>query len=218
MSIDHNVRAALRQTAQGVSKATLTAVTVSVVSDGYKRSSGSFITDGYGVGDELYVTGFSNAKNNGVSMIKVVTADKLTVDKEGGLAPQAAGASVTLLVGLPRIRVWDNRKEEPVVGRPFVRDTLHIAESRATSLGPRKRIQHEGVWFLDLFVPPDIGMLAADGLVGALRLAFSPGSELTYTGQRVMLRRFTRSNPVPSGKWTQIPLTVKFTANTINPT
>ena len=54
----------------------LTSATASIyaTSDGYGRASGSFITEGFTSGQEITASGFSNAANNGVSIITAVPA------------------------------------------------------------------------------------------------------------------------------------------------
>jgi hypothetical protein len=64
------------------------------------RSTGSFVSDGFKVGDVVNVTGFTDAGNNGLFLITAMTATVLTVS---GLAGQtrtveAEGDTVTVLV------------------------------------------------------------------------------------------------------------------------
>lgn len=56
-------------------------VTGAGASDEYTRSTGSFSTDGYAVGDLVYVTGMDNAANNGLKTVNTVAALALTVDE-----------------------------------------------------------------------------------------------------------------------------------------
>ena len=58
---------------------------------GYTRVTGSFVTDGFQVGQRINVSGFSQAAaNNGVSVITAVTANALTVTKTPATAVEAA--------------------------------------------------------------------------------------------------------------------------------
>lgn len=47
----------------------------------YVRTTGSFVTDGYAVGDMIYVSGCDTAANNGLKTVKTVTALELEVDQ-----------------------------------------------------------------------------------------------------------------------------------------
>ena len=64
------------------------------------RSSGSFVTDGFKVGDVINVTGFTDAGNNGLSLITAMTTTILTVSSLAGQTRtiEAAGDTVTVLV------------------------------------------------------------------------------------------------------------------------
>jgi hypothetical protein len=64
------------------------------------RSTGSFVTDGFKVGDVINVTGFTDAGNNGLSLITAMTATILTVSSLAGQTRgiEAEGDTVTVLV------------------------------------------------------------------------------------------------------------------------
>src|ERR1017187_7114194 len=64
------------------------------------RSSGSFITDGWLVGDEINITGFVNAANNGRAVILNVSAGTLYLDQKT-LVAESAVAGITLAVKAP---------------------------------------------------------------------------------------------------------------------
>jgi hypothetical protein len=81
-----------------VAGSTLTATTISAAATTNKfvRGSGSWITDGYKVGDLVKVTGFVTVGNNGKFTVTGVTATDLVVDAV--LINEAAGPSVTVAV------------------------------------------------------------------------------------------------------------------------
>lgn len=64
------------------------------------RTAGSFVTDGFKVGDVVNVTGFTDAGNNGLSLITSMTATVLTVSSLAGQTRsiEAEGDTVTVLV------------------------------------------------------------------------------------------------------------------------
>jgi len=55
-------------------------LTTSSTTQTYTRTTGSFVTDGFAVGDEVGITGFVNAVNNGRGVLTAVSALVLTVD------------------------------------------------------------------------------------------------------------------------------------------
>jgi hypothetical protein len=76
--------------------ATTGSATLSATATGYARTTGSFVTDGFRVGHEITASGFSNATNNGRSVVTAVTATALTVTKTGGTVAEAAAAGRTI--------------------------------------------------------------------------------------------------------------------------
>ena len=67
----------------------------------FTRSSLSFITNGFKVGDPVTTSGFVNSANNGLFIIVALTATVMTVEhfaETGALVTEVAGATVTLLV------------------------------------------------------------------------------------------------------------------------
>ena len=82
--------------------ATYTASTISAASGKFVRSTGSWITDGYKVGDRVTVTGFTApaTANNANWLVIGVTATDLSVAEVNGtnVTVKAAGDSVTIAV------------------------------------------------------------------------------------------------------------------------
>lgn len=92
------IQAALRQDfAAGGTTGAIT--TLSSTATTIVRSSGSFVTDGFNVGDVISVTGFTDAGNNGLFLITGMTATILTVSALAGQTRtiEAAGDTVTVL-------------------------------------------------------------------------------------------------------------------------
>jgi hypothetical protein len=65
----------------------------------YVRSTGSFVTDGFKVGDVINVSGFTSTGNNGLYLITAMTATILTVSALAGQTHsiEAEGDTVTIL-------------------------------------------------------------------------------------------------------------------------
>jgi hypothetical protein len=68
-------------------------------SGAYSRPAGSFITDGFSLGDEITVTGFAGAENNGRSRITALAADTIGVNKVGMTTEVAATGRTLESVG-----------------------------------------------------------------------------------------------------------------------
>ena len=67
-------------------------------SNTFTRATGSFVTDGFNVGDEIWASGFATGGNNGRTKITAVSALSMTVAKT--LASDVSAASRTIKVGL----------------------------------------------------------------------------------------------------------------------
>ena len=76
------------------SSATGTALTVTGTNT-YTRGAGSFITDGFAVGDRFYAEGFTTSANNGSKLITAITATAMTV-YGGGLTNETGTASARI--------------------------------------------------------------------------------------------------------------------------
>jgi hypothetical protein len=80
-------------TITAIDTASTGSASLSATATGYARpatgtGAGSFVTNGFQVGQIINVTGFSNAQNNGRSVITAVAAQALTVNKAGGTVAQ----------------------------------------------------------------------------------------------------------------------------------
>jgi hypothetical protein len=84
-----------------------------VTATGYTRSAGSFVTDGFVVGQRVIASGFTNGANNGVSTITDVQALTLTVTKTPALVVEAQPGTNTRFIqasnnaGAAIPRYWD---------------------------------------------------------------------------------------------------------------
>lgn len=69
---------------------------------GYNRATGDFVAEGFLIGQTITTSGFTNAANNGSSVITNVTPTDLTVTKTGGTVTEAAAAGRTVRVSTTR--------------------------------------------------------------------------------------------------------------------
>lgn len=82
-------------TITAIDSAATGSTSLSATATGYARAAGSFLTNGFQVGDIVTATGFS-ARNNGRSVVTNVTATALTVTKAGGTVAQSAATGRTI--------------------------------------------------------------------------------------------------------------------------
>lgn len=217
VSVYSDMRAAVRTRLLTLSKATTGALTtISVAGSTYTRTAGSFITDGFSLGDEAYVSGAGVANNNGRSLILELAATTMKVDR--ALSTEAAGASITLAAGLWQGRAYEGRPFTPTVGQPYIAEGFAPVASVPRALGHGGTIRHEAVVSLSLFYPATkiSGPMAVERMAGAVIRHFRPGTSLVYDTTAAMVTRATPRPLVPSAEWLMIPVQVFLFAYTAN--
>jgi hypothetical protein len=108
---------ALRNRALSLVVATTGSQTLSATANGYARSSGSFLTDGFADGMEFVPAGFSDVTPKvieSVSALSIVTTTATTA--------QGASAGRSLTVGFPATQGLDNRRVKPISGEPYTEE------------------------------------------------------------------------------------------------
>jgi hypothetical protein len=166
---------------------------VSVAGSIYTRASGSFIDDGFAAGDQLFVTGFTSATNNGWSVVTAVAAGTLTVDRV--LATEAAGDTVTIKSVLPRSRKFPGQVFDIPPDKPWIRATLRPSGMPIAAIGDGPRIRHMGLFIIDVFHPYDTGtgLAHAERIAGAIRQQFKVPT--TISRQSGLVIRITEVQP-----------------------
>lgn len=211
---------ALRNRAIALSVCTTGSTSLSATTTGYARAAGSFVTDGFQVGMELLAAGFSEATNNGYSVIEAVTAGALRIS--GGRTVEVAGSGKTLTVGLPQGRAWENVKFTPVAGRPYIEEDFVPQPSRLRTFPASGGIVEEpGLYILKWYGLSRTDVVAIRKCVDALKARFAPGTGITLSDGNVVRVR-TDIGPfagqiVPiAGGWSVLTLTVPWLARSTN--
>ena len=166
--------------------------TIEATATGYSRASGDFEADGFEVGMELVGSGFSNAANN---LAKTITAVTPTTIEASGTAVEAAG-SRTLTVGLPSRGKYENIHFQAVQGEPYFSEEYVPGPSQRFG-GSSGFVELEGspVYFVNVFVPGNVGARAGRAYQDAILAHFPPGHVLTVANHSVRVR----GEPAPSG-------------------
>jgi hypothetical protein len=98
--------------------ATGNTITVADAANTFTRTSGSFITDGFVVGNEVTTTNFTNGANNGTFLISAVSALVMTVTTTVGGDPSLVDETNTTVVNL----TWDS-DDELATGNGYTQNT-----------------------------------------------------------------------------------------------
>lgn len=210
---------ALRNRALTLSVAATGSTTLAATTTGYTRSSGSFITDDFQVGQEVTPAGFAT---NTVRVITRVEALTLTVDTVGGaLTAESAAGSRSLTVTLPAIRGWDNVTVTPVAGRPYLEEDFVPGTSELISIPYNGGAMEEtGLYVLKWYGLANKGSAGIRKCVDDLMLLFAPGTSLTAGSDVVWIRDDigpATSQIVPQGTDRAVcALTIPWRAYTTN--
>lgn len=179
----------------------------SATADGYARTTGSFLTDGFEIGQEITPSGFSAAVNNNVKVIIDVQALSLKtagygVDGSGkrvlsgsGTAVEAAGTR-TLAVKMPITIEVEGLKITPAQGIPWWREEFSPSPGGSVrGIGSGTDLVVNIDYFATLFVPTAMGPRAARKYGKALKDAFPPSQPITLADALSTCR--VRSDVVP---------------------
>lgn len=167
---------ALRTRALTLEVCTTGSTTLGTSAEGFTRTTGSFIADGFFPGMEVTPSGFPFTAR---AVVTDVSASLLKV--RGGLTATSAASGRTLAVGIPETRGFENRTtvqssdlapyiEEEYVPRPPIRVT---APAQGATL------REFGLWVVRWYGLPGYDVGAIRRSVDAFLALFAPGTTLT---------------------------------------
>lgn len=162
----------------------------------FNRAAGSFLTDGFSIGDEIVATGFSGSPI--VAYIKTVTALAI-VTVSGGLTNIGSGASCAIVAGVPNSRAWDTETYSPRIGTAYVTDAYNFPSSDAVGIGGFEQHRIQGIF--TFYYPQANGRLPLSKMAGLVRATFKPKGGLYYAGDSGTFMQATISRVVADPDW-----------------
>jgi hypothetical protein len=206
-----SLRAAFRERLLTVVDVDASVSSVTASGGVYSRTTGSWITGGFRIGQEVTVSGLSAA--NGLFRVRSLTALDLTTT--GTASGSGTGR---FLVGLPQGRAWEGQGVyRPTLGQPYISEAYVPANAARITQGSGSTptIQHDINANVTLFYPASEGTEAIERMAGAIQAHFMPKTKLTRDtiGARVMDVR--RSPVMMDGDWLSVGVTVQLLAFTI---
>ncbi len=210
---------AMRARALTLSVATTGAISIEATATGYIRATGSFLTDGLARGMEFTATGFGVSANNGVHVIKDVTA--LAIICSGTVVEAAAGGR-TLTVGLPGLRAWENVRFEPDAARPYVVEQyLPGPPPNLETMGVNGWLVCEPMYALAIYALKEVGLAGVSRYSDAVISHFAPKTALTLASGDVLRVRgdtgpFRGQLRQDWPGWAVVPVTIPFRIRTQN--
>lgn len=175
--INHEqIRLAARAHALTLSVATTGAMSLAATADGYARTTGSFITDGFAVGMEVTPDGFTET-----TVCRIIGVTALTLSIAGGRTVEAAGTGRTLTVELPSRRAFENVTLTVGAPEPTVTETYLPGALTKSGLGARGTLEATPLYVLRFAVPINTGVGALARYADACIEHFAPGQTVTLT-------------------------------------
>lgn len=189
--INHSLIAlSLRAHALTLSVCTTGAASIAATATGFSRVTGSFLNDGFVVGQEISTTGFIVPANNGGFLIAAV--DDLTLSCTGTTA-ESAGVGV-ITVGLPVVQAWENIVLNPQPNQWYLEENYLPGPVTQITVGPNGELEGLPMYVLKLYAPKNTGIRAIYSVSDALLNLFAPRTAITLSSGDVVR---VRTTPAP---------------------
>ena len=153
--------------------------------DGYERGSGSFLADGFHVGMEVTVSGFTNHQP---AVIREVTAGRIKTFT--AVAAQSAASGRSMRVTFPSRVGWENTLVQPLLHRHFA-EVDNVGQPSVYLAGPAAngRREDRGVYVVRWYGVANTGARGLRLCVDALAALFTVGTSFaTAAGSIVRVR------------------------------
>jgi hypothetical protein len=145
---------------------------------GYTKSPGGhFITEGFAVGMEILVSGFTTPSNNGVKLITAIT--ELSISVAGGATAEGAGNQHRIEGVIPTRRAWENVAFAPEEGFPYILERWLGGPTTLVTTTRDGWVEATPQYQIILYTPTGVGMDAAAAYADAILAHFRPGVAIT---------------------------------------
>lgn len=167
---------------------------LAATSEGYTRTEGSFLEDGFYAGMEVVPSGFADTAS---SIVTSVTAKVLYTTGTRAVEGEAGERSLTS--ALPPLVAWENTDSAefpPAADRWWVDENYVPGPKRTISLGALAEMEHKPLYVVKLYSPPGYDVPApykvADSIEGRfpprLSMPLPDGSALRVRGDAAPYR------------------------------
>lgn len=229
---------AFRNRALGLEVATTGSTSLSATTSGYARAVGSFVSDGFAVGMEVLAAGFSNAANNGRSVITGLTATAMTVTKitEQAVsatdptrtivagtanAAESAGSGRSIVAGLPVLRAFEGIRVAPSPLAPWVEEDFVPGSSQMLTMPYSGGVAEEtGLYVIKWYGVAGRGISGIRKCVDDLLARFTPGTSLTAGSDTIRIRGDDRPRSTQllaqEGGWLVCAIEIPWRSDTTN--
>lgn len=206
------IEAAIRAALETHLCATVVATTgtrsdIAATASGYVRQTGSFVADGFQVGDTISPEGFVDARP---ARVLAVSATVLVVDRE--VSSEASGPAVAIHAVLPAARRFEGQPFTRPTDKPWLRAALRPASSAVVAFGAGGLLRHHGGFAVELFEPVDAGrgLARLERLASAVAGQFRPGSRIAGNGVVIRLGGCRRAAIAEAPEALRLALTIDW--------
>ena len=214
----------LRAPALALVVCTTGVMSLGATTTGFVRTAGSFVDDGFLRGMEITPAGFP------VNTRRIITdVSALTLTISGPMTAYDAAEGRSLSVGIPGVQQWDDgepeengaRLEEPIVGRPWIREQFIPIASKLLQTKPRGLVAERGAYKLTWYGLSRQRDYTLNRCIDALKACYQPGSQFALSDGHVLAIRGDvapqRGEILPhTGGWNRCVLEVHWLIHTRN--
>lgn len=125
-------------------------------------------------------------------------------------------AALTAIPAMPDGRKWEGKTYQPVLGVPFIAESVRPIYSRVRGLGRGGNIEHRFLCIVNLNFPDGRGTAAIDALAGTIRDALSPAHTLVYNGTAAHILRAETGPLIEAPDWLTKPVMITVSTYTTN--
>lgn len=211
MDPDFEIRVGLESRLAALAIVTTGTTTLAATGSTYTRSSGSFLTDGFVIGDAVSATGFTGTAN-GKATVTAVTATVLTVDR--ALATVASGGSRSITAGVPDVSYPGQAFAVPP-DKAWVRARVRSVGNRTVATGDGPLQRHEGIFLVDVFEPYSSGMgiNRLERLASAIRAQFRVTTSIVRSNVTVRISGLNPGSLLENTDNLQVPISIDWWAD-----
>lgn len=214
MNIDASIRAALETHLCALRLAdTGPRTDIAATATGYQRAAGSFLDDGFQVGDTVQPSGFADTA---AAIVIALSDSVMVVDRK--VTPESAGAAVSLAATIPERRKFEGQPFQKPKDKPWLRAALRPAGAPLVAWGSGGLLRHHGSFLVELFEPVDSGrgLARIERLSAALCAHFKAGRAVLHGAARVRITGARRAAVQESLEALSLPVTIDWACEAVN--
>lgn len=200
------------------------AVAIGVSGRTITRASGSWLTDGFSVGQEIACSAFAKAENNGKRRVVQSVSDAAIICTAASpaFATESSTVGPVISVPLPSTVIWEGTQADPSPDWPYVVERYLPGPSTITTLSTAGEVELTPQYQCVFFTASGAGVDALAAYADAMQSHFRIATTLSLsTGDTVRVRGDTGPfrapvNLLSSVGWSAVSVTIPLRIYTPN--